>query len=207
MPTPTAAALHLTRIVAWAHELLAPALHSGDLAVDLTAGRGRDTLFLFHQVGPTGRVLSFDVQPAALLQTETLLTTAGAVVHWHDSVRAPDCSAPGVHLLGVGHERLSDYLDAPPRAVIANLGYLPGGPHEIATAAETTRKALDHAYASLVPGGRLAVVAYPGHAGGAAEAAMVEAFFARLPVAAWLTLRLTLPNAPDGPLLLVAQKQ
>jgi hypothetical protein len=35
---------------------------------------------------------------------------------------------------------------------------------------------------------------------------MVEAFFARLPTAAWLTLRLALPNAPDGPLLLVAQK-
>ncbi len=62
-----------TRMVSWSHRLLADVLSPGDLALDLTAGTGRDTLFLFHRLGPRGRILAFDIQREALLRTESLL--------------------------------------------------------------------------------------------------------------------------------------
>ncbi len=70
----------LTRIVSWGHELLSEVVHDGDLAVDLTAGNGQDTLTLFRMVGKKGRVISFDIQKRALERTAVLLEQAGACV-------------------------------------------------------------------------------------------------------------------------------
>ncbi len=50
--------------------------------------------------------------------------------------------------------------------IIANLGYLPGGDRAIITRSESTLAALDQSLTSLAVGGRVAVVVYPGHAGG-----------------------------------------
>ncbi|PLX86846.1 MAG: hypothetical protein C0614_03460 [Desulfuromonas sp.] len=60
-----------------ATELLAP----GDTAVDLTAGKGRDTLALAEAVGHSGRIVAFDVQAEALSQSSLLLTEKGHVVY------------------------------------------------------------------------------------------------------------------------------
>jgi 16S rRNA C967 or C1407 C5-methylase (RsmB/RsmF family) len=113
----------LTNMVARAHEHLAPVLNPGELAVDLTAGNGRDTLFLYRCVGPTGRVLSFDIQKRALEATAARLREAGASVAvgpWKETASA------AVHLIHDSHCRLDRYLAEAPRAMIANFGYLPG---------------------------------------------------------------------------------
>ena len=57
---------HLANIVSRSQRLLSEVLQPGDLAVDLTAGNGSDTLFLAQTVGPTGTVLAFDIQVQAL---------------------------------------------------------------------------------------------------------------------------------------------
>ena len=49
----------LPHIISWSHRLVREVLEPGDLAVDLTAGRGRDTLMLCQTVGAEGCVLSF----------------------------------------------------------------------------------------------------------------------------------------------------
>ena len=63
----------LTRIVPWCHQLVAEVLKPGDLAVDLTAGKGRDTLVLAQAVGEGGQVVAFDLQAVALEQTAQYL--------------------------------------------------------------------------------------------------------------------------------------
>ena len=70
----------MERMVDFAHRFLAETLAAGDRAVDLTAGRGRDTLFLAEQVLPGGELFAFDIQRDALAQTENLLRSHGFAV-------------------------------------------------------------------------------------------------------------------------------
>lgn len=201
------AGAELTRIVLWAHELLTEVLLPGDLAVDLTAGTGRDTLALWQAVGAGGRVLAFDVQEEALRQSAALLRGAGATTMRHAAGADPVGFEAGVHLLLAGHELLALHLPAAPRGVIANLGYLPGGDQALTTRRDTTLAALGQALDALLPGGRLAVVVYPGHGAGHSEAQGVEALFRGLPGSRWQVLRLSVPNKEGVPLLLVAERR
>lgn len=196
----------LTRIVAWAQTLAAEVLHPGDFVVDLTAGTGRDTLFLARQVGPAGCVFAFDIQPQALMRSAELLTASG-IPPRHPAISAPVELSPGVHLLLAGHENLSRYLPAAPAAIIANLGFLPGGDQTITTTPATTRAALSQALTVLKPGGRLVVVLYLVHPGAAAEAAVVEELFSALAPEVWQVLRLGVANLPHAPFLLAAQRR
>jgi hypothetical protein len=50
-----------------------------------------------------------------------------------------------------------------------NLGYLPGGKHELTTKSETTLKAAGQIFELLVVGGLVSIVAYPGHPDGREE--------------------------------------
>ncbi|OQY24044.1 MAG: hypothetical protein B6I37_04115 [Desulfobacteraceae bacterium 4572_35.2] len=51
-------------VINWAHKLLAEVINPGDFVIDLTAGRGHDTLWLAQQVDAIhrGQVVAFDVQ-------------------------------------------------------------------------------------------------------------------------------------------------
>ena len=48
------------------HTLFRERIKEGDIAVDATAGRGRDTLLLSELVGDTGHVYAFDIQADAI---------------------------------------------------------------------------------------------------------------------------------------------
>ncbi len=197
----------LIRITPWSHALLASILAPGDLAVDLTAGRGVDSLFLWQQVAPGGKVLAFDIQRAALTQTEERLRQSAVPVHSPVSDPAALTAAPGVALVAACHSRLAEFLQTPARVVIANLGYLPGGDRSVLTRPGTTLAALHQAAEGLATGGRLAVVVYPGHPGGATETAEVTSWFAVLDSRRWEVLQLAVPNRQRVPLLLVAQRR
>lgn len=149
-------------------------LRAGETAVDATAGNGHDTCFLAERVGPAGRVLAFDIQPAALEATRARLAAAGLL-------------ARVVLVLG-SHGGLAERV--PPggvAAVMFNLGYFPGGDHGVITRPAETLRALAAAQGVLRPGGILTVVCYPGHPGGAEEAAAVVEWAAALDAAAWET--------------------
>jgi len=197
----------LIRMVHRARQLVEEVVGPGDLAVDLTAGTGRDTLHLFQCVGPRGRVLAFDIQEAALRQSAARLAAAGATVDFRYSPPTVGVIPPGVHLICDDHARLRFHLGEAPRAVVANLGYLPGGDRTVATAADSTLAALNQALGLLADGGRVAVVLYVGHPGGLEEAEQVEALFGGLPVGRWEVLRLQVINRPGSPFLLVAEKR
>lgn len=149
------------------HALLQTSLRPGDRALDATAGNGGDTLVLAECVGPDGHVWAVDRQPAALRATQGGLEARG---------HADRCTL----LLG-NHAEIETVV--PPAgqrdlaAVVFNLGYLPGGDKSITTATQSTLHALNQTWSWLRPGGRLAVVCYPGHATGATESIAVREWF------------------------------
>lgn len=142
-----------------AHKYLRKAVQAGDICLDATLGNGNDALFLASLVGDDGHVHAFDVQPQALETSEVRLRAAGF------SKRVT------LHLRG--HEEMAEVVGGPLRAVMFNLGYLPGSNQAVITRTETTMRALDLALALLASGGLLSIVCYPGHAGGDEEASAV----------------------------------
>lgn len=196
----------LTRMVPRAHQLLAEILTPGDLAVDLTAGNGGDTLFLWQCVGSAGRVVAFDIQSGALERTGGRLAAAGAAPTLLSRNASADLTSPGIYLIHDSHAELARYLGQPPRGVIANLGYLPGGDPAVKTDPVSTLAALRAVFDRLAPGGRVAVVLYVAHPGGAEEGRRVEALFTALPSATWRVLSVKAANCPEAPFLLAAEK-
>lgn len=156
----------LSGAVQLAHFFLRERLKPGDRAVDATCGNGHDTLLLARLVGAEGRVWAFDIQEEALTATEERLAEAGC--------------RERVALVHGGHERLAEVVTEPVRAVVFNLGFLPGAPRETVTTPETTLAALEQAAELLLPGGIITVAVYTGHAGGADEGSAVEAWGAAL---------------------------
>ncbi|MEJ2490946.1 MAG: class I SAM-dependent methyltransferase [Desulfuromonadales bacterium] len=197
--------LPLTRIVPWSHRLVCDVLQPGDCAVDLTAGKGRDTLVLAQAVTPTGTVVAFDLQATAIGQTAEFLRQRGwQPTRWPAQQRLPE--TPGIYLVTGCHSALGQVVRGPVKVIMANLGYLPGGDHHLVTRPATTLAALEVSLDLLEEGGRLAVTVYPAHCGGAAEAQAVDAFFATLHQDRWRVLLLRTVNHTATPYLLIAEK-
>ena len=140
--------------LALVHDFLSRAVRPGDLCIDATAGRGRDTALLCRLTGPAGRVLAFDIQPAAVEATKALLA-------------AEELSAE-VHL--ASHADMERY--APPEsagAIVFNFGRLPGGDPGIVTRAESSLAGIDAGLRLLKPGGVMALALYYGGANGYGE--------------------------------------
>jgi len=196
----------LSSLVDWSHKILADVLLPGDLAVDLTAGNGSDTLFLAETVGRDGLVLAFDIQSRALARTAARLENSGITSILHRGRRPPDPAA-GVVLVADGHESVADYLPGPAKAWIANLGFLPGGNKEKTTVPQTTFTAVESALANITPGGRLAVVVYVGHPGGREEGTQLEMLLSDLAPGDWETIRIGTINRQLAPYLVVVERR
>ncbi|HWQ89850.1 MAG TPA: class I SAM-dependent methyltransferase [Desulfitobacteriaceae bacterium] len=138
----------------------------GDSVLDATAGRGRDTLFLAECVGPKGKVYALDIQEQALTATSLLLQDKGmtdrVIMHCLDHARCRE----------VITERL--------RAVIFNLGYLPGSNHRIVTMKDSTIKGIEEALTLLHVGGLVVLTVYRGHPGAEEEYCGLEKFLTSL---------------------------
>ncbi|WP_068615561.1 class I SAM-dependent methyltransferase [Paenibacillus tuaregi] len=163
-------------VLSMAHQLVAARLQPGEAAIDATAGTGADTLFLAAACGRRGQVFSFDVQAAALELTRQRLA------------KQEEAKLAPAKLLHCGHEQMREALPASLHgkvgAVMFNLGYLPaeGADPALITQTSSTLTALGEALDLLRPKGIITAVLYPGHPGGAAEAAAVEDWAAALPV-------------------------
>lgn len=176
-----------------AQEALSRCIQPGDTVVDATMGNGHDTLFLCEAVGPAGRVFAFDIQPQAVASTETRLNEAGL------SGRA--------RLICAGHQTMDQYVPEPVRAVVFNLGWLPGGDHAVTTRWETTRVAVEKALALLLPLGVLVICAYPGHEEGDRERRELTAFLSALSNREYNVLHQCFLNAsPGAPECFIIQK-
>lgn len=204
-PVPKPRGPSLTRIVIWSQQLLCEVLEHGDLAVDLTAGTGQDTHILAEAVGTEGQVVAFDLQAEALEQTTQRLQKHDFIVKSvPDDAEIP--RAFGVYLVHACHSSLNKIITHPVKAIIANLGYLPGGDKSLVTQPDSTLAAIRQSLELLVPGGRLAVTVYPAHPGGEEEGSAVNDFFCSLSREDWLVLSLRAANREEAPYLLVAER-
>ena len=177
-----------------ARDVILQAVFPGDTAVDATMGNGHDTLMLCEAVGPEGHVYAFDVQAQAVEETGKRLREHGV-----------DGRA---ELIRAGHEHMAEYVKGPVRAVMFNLGWLPGGDHSVTTRWETTRRAVESALDLLAPMGVLVICAYPGHAEGEREKQELAAFLSGLSNRQYNVLHQRFLNAGDGaPECFVIQKQ
>lgn len=177
---------------------VASVLKEGDLAIDATVGNGHDTAFLARCVGPSGRVVGFDIQANALdaaagnlAGEERLLERVNFVQRTHASMKA---------VLAESQEQ------RPPRAIMFNLGYLPGADKTVTTTAEETCRGVAAAADLLAPKGVLTIVLYPGHPEGKKEAAAVMAWAEGLGGAFAVIFSRPLNRAATAPCLVVIEK-
>ncbi len=147
------------RPVEIAQHFIAEHLKPADIAIDTTAGNGHDSCFLARLVGPEGHVFCIDIQTAALTNTARRL--------------AAEQLEPRTTLIHGDHAQLARLipLDIQPRirAIMFNLGYLPGGDKHLITQATSTTGAIHAALALLPTAGVMSIISYRGHPGGLAE--------------------------------------
>ncbi|KRL93195.1 class I SAM-dependent methyltransferase [Levilactobacillus hammesii] len=184
--------MNLPNALTYSHTLLSECVAPGDTVVDATVGNGHDTLFLANLVGKTGHVIGFDIQPAALKETQTQLTLTGL--------------APQVDLHAIGHEHVGDFLEATTQVAgaIFNLGYLPGGDKTLITKPTTTLAAVTTLLDHLPRGGRIILVVYSGHPGGPTERHAVVDFCQHLPQKRYQVLQYGFINQVHNPPFLLA---
>ena len=152
-------------------------MRAGDTVIDATAGNGHDTQMLATLVGSTGRTIAIDIQQSAIDNTSNRLAKAGLKA----DLRL-DNHARELEQLQTAGLRV--------KAVMFNLGYLPGSDKQITTVGNSTLAAIQVASDILLPAGALTIIAYPGHAGGQEEAAIVEQWIAELPADRFETSRI-----------------
>lgn len=167
-----------------AREAIQRTVLPGDSVIDATMGNGHDTLMLCEAVGPGGRVYAFDIQLQAVDETEKRLREHGM--------------ADRATLIHAGHERMAEYVKEPVKAVMFNLGWLPGGNHSVTTKWETTRQAVESALTLLSPSGVVVICAYPGHEEGAREERELTAFLSGLSNRQYNVLHQRFLNATSG---------
>lgn len=172
-------------ILPFAHHALKAAICEGDVVVDATAGNGHDTLFLAQLVGETGKVWAFDVQEAALKNTQMRLQTA--------------CMHQRVQTVLDSHARIADYVCDSIAAAVFNFGYLPGGDKSITTQTQSSIQAVEAVLSLLKEGGVAVLVLYPGHEEGAEETAALKTFIANLPQKAFNVAHYAFLNRRNAP--------
>ncbi len=130
------------------HDIVMKTVRQGDTVIDATCGNGGDTIFLAGLTGEEGIVYSFDIQQAALDRTLAKLKKEGLDNR--------------VKLILDSHKYMDAYVKGSVRCVMFNLGYLPGGDHNIGTKGESTIAAVKKAMELIMVNGIITVVVYYG---------------------------------------------
>ena len=170
---------------AWLHRMVGEFLYEGAVGVDATMGNGQDTEFLCRSVGEKGRVTAFDIQPDAVARTRERLAGQG----WENA-----------SLILGSHVHMADCLEAESvDLILFNLGYLPGGDHQICTKAETTIPALKTALTLLKKGGAIGLLIYSGGDTGTAEKDAVLQWLQALNPRQYLVITNEFYNRPNNP--------
>lgn len=142
--------------VSYGHQELEKVLNTfpNGTYIDATLGNGHDSQFILNHHNFKGRLLSFDIQAQAIQTCQEKFANQDKLQLIHDS-----------------HANLGHYL-GPNQIIhgaIFNLGYLPGGDHDITTQFESTYQALEAISQRLIPKGKIILVVYHGHKQGKKE--------------------------------------
>jgi hypothetical protein len=181
------------RLTEQAHSELDKIVHAGDFVIDATLGNGYDTQFIAQKVGQDGGVYAFDIQKESIEQSTRLLEKQQLVsrVVFTQSCHSKMLEHVPVTMLGKI------------KAVIFNLGYLPGGDKKIITQPESTLSALKQAHLYLSDDGVISLIAYRGHGGGKYEFEEIENLIKQKN---WSFQKIPGNETPDSPVLFLIGK-
>ena len=172
--------------VGLAHRFLSEAVCKGDICIDATAGRGRDTAFLCELVGENGRVLAFDIQEDAIESTRELLNNKGFA----------NCA----ELILDSHANMELYAKAGTvQGICFNFGWLPGGSHSVFTRAESSIAAIEAGLRLLRVGGRMSLSIYYGRDCGFEERDALLEYLPTLDNMRYTVLICDFANRPNNP--------
>ena len=188
----------------------------GDVVVDATCGNGKDTLALAAM--DPGRLYAFDVQEDAVSKTVGLLKDSG-----YGERLALSCKGSladgSIIVQQLAHENLKDFFAGVfeesgddhgcIKAVVFNLGYLPGGDKHLTTKTETTIPAVQSAMELLQKDGVICITMYSGHPEGKQEKAALLSFARELDSTRWHCAFISMPNQKNDPpeILLITRKK
>lgn len=173
--------------VEFAHFLWKNSLTKEDLAVDLTAGNGRDVGFL-AELG-LKRIIAVDIQEKAILRAKK---------------NNPN---EQIEFIVADHAQFPEMLqDNSVRLAIYNLGYLPGGDKKITTMSENTLLSIKKMMSKLSLEGSFSITCYPGHIEGAIEESSLLAWSQTLSPKEWIVTHTRWSNRNNGPSLLWIRK-
>lgn len=156
----------------------------GDIAIDATAGNGNDTLKLCKAVAHSGKVYAFDIQPAALKETENKLI---------------ENNISNAKLILDSHSNMDLYITEKASAIIFNLGYLPGGDHSICTHADTSIEAIKKSLELLTDDGFVSITVYYGKNSGTHEKDAVMAYLKGIDYKRYTVTVHDFYNRPNNP--------
>ena len=179
-----------------AHQFIQKHLNVGDIAIDSTIGNGHDTLFLVRQVDRRGLVFGFDVQHQAIESTQTRLVA--------------DLVFKNSRLFNTSHENLIEFIPTQyhgkVKAIMFNLGYLPGSDKTVITQKDSTLLALNQAIKILAPNGVITIMAYPGHSGGDQETKQIKQWCKQLNTDEFIVKQINSSEKDSAPVLFTIEK-
>ncbi len=183
-------------LTAQAHSIIQQHLSAGDFAIDATTGNGHDTLFLARLVANTGTVFGFDIQAQAIASTQARVESENL------STR--------IQLFNSSHHKMQQCIATDfhkkIKAIMFNLGYLPGSDKAIITQTTSTLEAIAQAITLLAPTGIITIAAYPGHAGGDTETDAIEHWIHQLDDGQYTTQTICSSEKSTAPRLYIIQK-
>jgi len=171
------------------HDIVRQIVKEGDIVIDATAGNGNDTVFLAELVGDYGKVYSFDIQEMALEKTKEKLIKKGLLNR--------------VNLINDGHQHMDVYVNDKVSTVIFNLGYLPGGDHNISTKGKSTKEAVEKSLELIKVNGIVAMVVYFGGDSGFDEKEEVDEYIKTLDNKKYVVMKTEFVNQINCPPILI----
>ena len=181
------------RLTEQAHREMDKIIHAGDFVIDATLGNGYDTQFLAKKVGYDGGVYAFDIQKESIEQSIRLLEKKQLLSR---VIFTQSC-----------HSKMLEHVPVTKlgkiKAVVFNLGYLPGGDKKIITQPDSTLSALKQAYLCLSDDGIISLIAYRGHDGGQREFEEIQKLTEK---ENWSVQKKPSSQAPDSPVLFLIGK-
>lgn len=163
-------------------------VNTGDILIDATCGNGNDTLQL-AKLKPS-LLYAFDIQPAAIEATQKLL-----ISHGYGSCLENQT----IKLIQTSHINIPFYVKRGVKAILFNLGYMPGGDKSITTSAETTVRAVKFCLSLLQRDGIICITMYSGHPEGAVEKDVLLTFAKTLDASQYHTAYINMLNQPNSP--------
>jgi hypothetical protein len=180
------------------HTLLDQIVGKGDVVIDATCGNGHDSVFLAKRVLSAtddglcrGMLYCIDIQASAIQTTSQALRTLLSPVEM-----------TGVRFMHQSHVIFpSDISLRSVRAVIYNLGYLPGSDKSVITHAGDTVQSIRNALELVCVSGMVCVTCYRGHGGGPEETQAVAGLARSLPPSTWSVYLHEPANRPVSPVV------